>query len=58
MDVRAIAVAWCAVYAGGSTGPHLFESIAGQTNTLDEERYRVMLKDCLLSQLDELILRA
>jgi hypothetical protein len=46
--------AWCAVYAGGVIGPFFFENGVGQTLTVNGERYRAMINDFLMPQLDEL----
>lgn len=47
---------WCGVYAGGVIGSNFFENSAGQTTTVNGERYRAMLNDFLLPQLDALTL--
>ncbi|CAB3238242.1 unnamed protein product [Arctia plantaginis] len=46
--------AWCAVHAGGVIGPFFFENAAGQTTTVDGARYRAMLTEFFLLQLNEL----
>lgn len=46
--------AWCAVYAGGVIGPFFFENATGQTTTVDGARYRAMITQLFLPQLDEL----
>ena len=46
--------AWCAVYAGGVIWPFFFENAAGQTTTVDGARYRAMVTEFFLPQLDEL----
>lgn len=46
--------AWCAVHAGGVIGPFFFENAAGQTTTVDGARYRAMLTEFFLPELDEL----
>ncbi|CAB3258594.1 unnamed protein product [Arctia plantaginis] len=46
--------AWCAVHAGGVIGPFFFEDAAGQTTTVDGARYRAMLTEFFLLQLNEL----
>lgn len=45
---------WCAVFAGGVIGPFFFEDVAGQTVTVNGERYRAMINEFFLPQLDEL----
>ena len=46
--------AWCAVHAGGVIGPFFFEDAAGQTTTVDGARYRAILTEFYLPQLNEL----
>jgi Helix-turn-helix domain (DUF4817) len=46
--------AWCAVYAGGVIGPYFFEDAAGQTTTVNGERYRAMLTNFFLPEIEEL----
>ena len=45
---------WYAVFAGGVNGPFFFEDVAGQTVTVNGERYRAMINEFFLPQLDEL----
>ncbi|KAL1458663.1 hypothetical protein WDU94_008793, partial [Cyamophila willieti] len=45
---------WCGVYVGKVTGRYLFEDDVGTTVNVDDERYRAMVNEFLLPQLDEL----
>lgn len=44
---------WCAVPTGGVVGPYFFEDILGNTVTVTGERYRDMLNEILLLELEE-----
>uniref|UniRef100_A0A8D9EM93 Transposase n=1 Tax=Cacopsylla melanoneura TaxID=428564 RepID=A0A8D9EM93_9HEMI len=45
---------WCGVYAGKVIGPYFFEDDVGNTVSVNGERYRAMVNEFLLPQLDEL----
>lgn len=45
---------WCAIWAGGVIGPYFFKDNAGQTVTVNGQRYRAMLRDFFVPQLNEL----
>lgn len=43
---------WCALWAGGIIGPYFFKNAAGQHVTVNGERYRAMITDFLLPQIE------
>lgn len=47
------ATVWCGVHAGGVIGPYFFEDAIGNTVTVNGERYRAMINDFLLPELNE-----
>ena len=48
---------WCALWSGGIIGPYFFENECGNVVTVNEERYRSMIKDYFWHQLDALDLK-
>lgn len=47
------ATVWCGVYARGVIGPYFFEDAIGNTVTVTGERYRAVINDFLLPELEE-----
>lgn len=45
---------WCGIYAEKVIGPYFFEDAVGNTVTVNGDRYREMINDFLLPQIDEL----
>lgn len=43
---------WCALWAGGIIGPYVFKDDAGQNVTVNGERYRSMITDFFVPQLN------
>ncbi|CAH1985567.1 unnamed protein product [Acanthoscelides obtectus] len=43
---------WCALWSKGIIGPYFFENAAGDSVTVNSERYHVMIEDCFLPQLE------
>lgn len=41
---------WCALWAGGISGPHFFKNDAGQNVTVNGDRYRAMITDFFVHQ--------
>jgi hypothetical protein len=45
---------WCAIWAGGIIGPYFFEDARGNAVTVNGDRYRDMLENFLVPELDQL----
>lgn len=43
---------WCALWSKGIIGPYFFEDEAGNTVTVDSQRYYAMIEDYFLPQLE------
>ncbi|XP_073831484.1 uncharacterized protein [Musca autumnalis] len=43
---------WCALWAGGVIGPYFFRNNAGEAVTVNGDRYRAMITDYFVSELD------
>ena len=43
---------WCALWAGGIIGPYFFKNHAGQNVTVNGDRYRAMITDFFVPQLN------
>jgi len=48
---------WCALWSGGVIGPYFFENDAGATVTVNGERYRNMINNFLLPELQNIDIR-
>ena len=47
-------IVWCGLWANDIIGPYFFENADGVSVTVDSERYRNMLREFLLPNLDEM----
>jgi len=43
---------WCALWSKGIIGPYFFEDEAGNTITVESQRYHAMIEDYFLPQLE------
>ncbi|GFW76618.1 putative DD41D transposase [Trichonephila clavipes] len=51
-DRRRKTAVWCALWAGGITGPYFFKNVAGHNVTVNGDRYRAMITNFFIPELN------